>query len=186
MVSLSQLWLPIVLSAVLVFMASSILHMVLKYHNADYKKFANEDEVRAAISKQRPEPGEYMIPYCIGPEEMKKPEMMQKFTDGPVGMLLLRRPGAVSMGPLLAQWFVYLLVVSFFTAYVACHTIAPGTAYLPVFRVVGTVAFMAYAGSHAQMAIWWGEPWSVAIKDIVDGLIYGLVTAGTFGWLWPR
>lgn len=186
MVSLTALWLPIVVSAVLVFVASSILHMMLKYHNADYRKFPNEDEIRVAIQKGNPAPGQYMIPYMMGPEAMKDPVMMEKFTKGPVGLTFLRQPGGFQMGPFLGQWFVYCLVVSFFVAYVAAHTISPGTPYLAVFRVVGAVGFLAYAGARAQSAIWAGYPWSATIKDIVDGLIYGCVTAGTFGWLWPK
>jgi hypothetical protein len=29
-------------------------------------------------------------------------------------------------------------------------------------------------------------PWSIVLKESFDGLIYSLLTAGTFGWLWPR
>ena len=186
MVSLSALWLPILVSAVLVFVASSILHMVLKYHNVDYRKFSNEDEVRTAINKGNPAPGQYMLLYMSGPDAMKDPAMMEKFKQGPVGMAFLRKPGAMNMGGFLGQWFLWLLIVSFFVAYVAAHTIAAGAPYLVVFRVVGAVGFLAYAGAKGQSAIWQGEPWSATIKDIIDGLIYGCVTAGTFGWLWPK
>jgi hypothetical protein len=55
-----------------------------------------------------------------------------------------------------------------------------------VFRIVGAVGFLAYAAGQVPAAIWMGKPWSVAAKDVFDGLLYGLVTAGTFGWLWPR
>jgi hypothetical protein len=177
---------PIIVSAVLVFVASSILHMALKYHNADYRKFPNEDEVRAVIQKGNPPPGQYLLLYAMGPNAMKDPGLIEKFKQGPVGLAFLRQPGMPSMGPLLGQWFGYLLVISFVVAYVAAHALAPGTPYLAVFRVVGAVAFLAYAGARVQSAIWQGEPWSVTIKDIIDGLIYGCVTAGTFGWLWPK
>jgi hypothetical protein len=186
MVSLSALWLPILVSAVLVFVASSILHMAFKYHNADYRKFPNEDEVRAAITKGNAPPGMYILPYAMGSESMKDPAMLEKFNQGPVGITYLRPPGMMKMGTLLGQWFVYLLIISFFIAYIAAHTLAPGTPYLAVFRVVGAVGFLAYAGARVQTAIWWGEPWPVTIKDLIDGLIYGCVTAGTFGWLWPK
>jgi hypothetical protein len=186
MVPLASLWIPIVVSAVLVFVASSILHMMLKYHNADYRKFSNEDEVRAVIQKGNPPPGQYLLLHAMGPNAMKDPALIEKFKQGPVGLAFLRKPGMPNMGPILGQWFAYLLVISFFVAYVAAHTIAPGTSYLAVFRVVGAVAFLAYAGARGQSAIWQGEPWSATSKDIIDGLIYGCVTAGTFGWLWPK
>jgi hypothetical protein len=186
MVSLSALWLPILVAAVLVFVASSILHMAFKYHNVDYRKFPNEDEVRAVIQKGNPPPGQYLFLYAMGPGAMKDPALLEKFKQGPVGLAFLRQPGMPSMGPLLIQWFIYILVVSFFVAYVAAHTIAAGAPYLAVFRVVGSVGFLAYAGARVQSAIWQGEPWPVTVKDIIDGLIYGCVTAGAFGWLWPK
>lgn len=170
------------------FIVSAILHMVLKYHNADYRQFSNEDEVRAAIRKGNPSPGQYVLLYAMGPGAMKDPTLLEKFKQGPVGLAFLRKPGdpTKSMGPMMAQWFLYLLVVSFFVAYVAAHTVPAGSPYLAVFRVVGAVAFLAYAAARVQSTIWQGEPWSATIKDIIDGLIYGCVTAGTFGWLWPK
>lgn len=183
---LGALWLPIVLSAVLVFVVSSVIHMVLKYHNRDYTRLPNEDAVRAALRAGNPEPRQYVIPYCAEMKEMESPEMRQKYTEGPVGVLNLRPPGIPSMGPLLLQWFLFSLVVSFFVAYLAANTLAPGAEYLDVFRVVGVAGFLAYAAGQVPAAIWMGKPWSVAWKEVFDGLVYGLVTAGTFGWLWPR
>ena len=186
MVSLGSLWLPILLSAVLLFIVSSIIHMALRYHHRDYTKLPNEDAVRAAIRSGNPKPAQYIIPYCPSPKEMQTPEMKQKYTEGPLAVMNIIRPGIPAMGKNLVQWFVFLLVVSFFIAYVACHTIPAGTPYLGVFRVVGAVGFLAYAAAQVPPSIWMGKPWSVTWKDVLDGLIYGLVTAGTFGWLWPR
>lgn len=159
--------------------------MALKYHNADYRNFSNEDEVRSAMNKGNAAPGMYIMPFAMG-ANMKDPATVEKFTQGPVAVTYVRPNGMMQMGALLGQWFVYLLIVSFVIAYVAAHTIAAGAPYLAVFRVVGAVGFLAYAGARPQTAIWWGEPWSVSVKDIIDGLIYGCVTAGTFGWLWPK
>jgi len=186
MVSLGSLVLPIVLSAVLVFVTSWLAHMVFKYHASDYTKLPNEDAVRAAIRASNPPPAQYIIPYASGMKEMETAEMKQKYAEGPVAVLNLKRPGPYSMGPTLGQWFVFTLVVSLFVAYAAAHAIPPGTPYLQVFRVVGTIAFLAYAAGQVPAAIWMGKPWSVAWKEVLDGLLYALVTAGTFGWLWPR
>jgi len=186
MVTLGALWLPVFLSAVLVFVTSSIIHMVLRYHSSDYTPLPNEDAVRAAIRSGNPAPAQYIIPYCANPKEMAAPEMQRKFVEGPVAVLNLKRPGPPGMGANLAQWFVFSLVVSFFIAYIASHAIPPGAAYLGVFRIVGAIGFLAYAAGQLPAAIWMGKPWSVAWKEVFDGLVYGLVTAGTFGWLWPR
>jgi hypothetical protein len=182
---LAQLWLPIVLSAVFVFIASSILHMVLKFwHTPDYRGFSNEDEVGAAIRKGNAQAGMYMIPYCK-PEQMKDPAAQEKFKQGPVGAIFLRQPGMMNMGAFLGQWFVFCLIVSLFCAYVGAHVLPAGTPYRQVFRVVGTTAFMTYALGSIPNAIWWGHQWKSQFKHVVDGLIYALLTAGTFGWLWP-
>ena len=184
--TLSALWLPILLSAVIVFVASSIIHMVLKYHNRDYTKLPNEDAVRAALRAGNPAPKQYIIPYCSDMKEMSSPEMQQKFIEGPVGVLNLKRPGLPKMGPSLAQWFLFCLVVSYGLAWVAAHTVPPGAEYLKVFRIVGATGFLAYAAGTVPAAIWMGKPWSVAMKEVFDGLIYGLLSAGTFGWLWSK
>jgi hypothetical protein len=168
-----------------VFIASSIIHMVLKYHNSDYRGFSNEDEVRAAIRKGAAGPGQYAVPYCASMDEMKKPEVKAKYTEGPVGLVLLRQPGEMSMGPYLTQWFVVNVVIAIFCAYVASRTLAAGTDYLQVFRITGTVAFVGYAAGGWISGIWMGVPRGSVIKSTVDSLIYALVTGGVFGWRWP-
>jgi hypothetical protein len=182
---LTQLWLPILLSAVLVFIASSLIHMVLKWHESDYTGFGNEDDVRAAMRKNNPAPGMYMFPRCDDMKDMGKPEMQAKFTEGPVGFLILRANGAPNMGKLLGMWFVFCLIVALFSGYIAAHALLPAAPYLYVFRVVGTAAFMGFAFGSLPMGIWWGQPWKAVAKDMFDGLIYASLTAGTFGCFWP-
>jgi hypothetical protein len=185
MVSLVQLWLPILLSAVFVFFASSILNMVLKFwHTPDYHGFSNEDEVGAAIRKGNPAPGMYALPYCT-PDAMKKPEMQEKFKTGPLGMVALRQAGSMNMGASLGQWFVFCLLVSILCALLAAHTIDAGAVQTHVFKVLLLVAFMGYTVGSLPNAIWWGHPWVVTIKHAVDGLIYALITAATFACFWP-
>ena len=183
---LAALWQPIVLSAVFVFILSAIIHMVLKYHNSDYRRLPNEDAVRAAIRSGKPEPGQYVFPHCTDMKEMESPEMKQKYAEGPVGLMYLRRPGPMTMVPALVQWFLFTLMVSMFVGYVAAHALPPDAEYLRVFRIVGGAAFLAYALGHLPASIWSGKPWKVAAKEVFDGLLYALVTAGTFGWLWTR
>jgi hypothetical protein len=186
MVSLSQLWLPIVLSAVFVFVASSIIHMAVKWHNSDYHGLPNEDEVRAAIRKESPAPGQYILPYCADHKDMGSEAMQAKFNEGPIGFLILRGPECKNMGPMLGQWFGFCAIVAFFCAYIAGHTLAPSTHYLKVFRVVGTAAFMGFGFGSIPMGIWWGQPWRSVAKNLLDGLIYACLVAGTFGWRWPQ
>ncbi|MBL0212126.1 MAG: hypothetical protein IPQ13_14625 [Holophagaceae bacterium] len=186
MLSLPSLWLPILLSAVFVFVASGIIHMVLKYHNSDYRQLANEDEVRDAIRKTSPAPGQYVLPYCADMKEMGGEAMKQKYTDGPLGFLTLRPNGVPKMGPSFISWFLFTVAVSLFAAYIGHVTLPEKMHYLTVFRVVGTATFMAYGLGALPGAIWMGRPWSAVLKDLADAIIYALLTAGTFGWLWPR
>jgi hypothetical protein len=185
-VSLAQLWLPILLSAVIVFVASSLIHMVLKWHASDYRALANEDEVRAAIRKGNAAPGQYVLPHCADMKDMGKPEMQQKYQEGPVAMLMVNPNGPPAMGSALGKWFAYTLLVGFTAAYLAGRTLDPGTHYLQVFRVVGAVSFVAYGFGSIPLAIWMGKSLRSLAKDLADALIYSLLSAGVFGWLWPR
>lgn len=180
---LTALWLPIVLSAVFVFVASALINMFLKFwHTPDYRQFTNEDEVRAAISKGSSAPGQYVLPYCK-PEAMKDPAMKEKFAQGPLGMVNLRRAGSVNMGASLLQWFLFCILVSLFCA-MAAIIVPPGEPHM-AFHTVALAALMAYAFGCFTDAIWWSVPWKTAFKYIVDGIIYALITGFTFEWLWP-
>jgi hypothetical protein len=185
MVPLTALWLPILLAAVIVFIASAIMHTVLKYHQSDCKQLPDEDKLLAAMRTSGVQRGYYLFPFGTH-KDMKSPAMIEKYKQGPVGIMTVLPSGPPAMPKYLVSWFVYCLVIGFFVAYLAAHTLAPGTNYLEVFRVVGTAAFLAYGLGQLANSIWKGQPWGMTIKEVVDGLIYGLLTAGTFGWLWPH
>ncbi len=185
MVLLSALWLPIVLSAVIVFVASSIMHMVMPYHKGDYQRIPDEDKVLPALRAAGLKRGLYIFPFADH-NSMKSPEVMEKYKQGPVGMMTIFPSGPPVMPKFLGLWFGYCLIVGFFVAYLAAHTVAPGAYFLRVFRVVGTAAFLAHGLGHISDGIWKGQTWSFVIKEVIDGLVYALLTAGTFGWLWPR
>jgi hypothetical protein len=186
MVGITSLVLPILLSAIIVFVASSVIHMASPWHKSDYPKVPNEDALRAALRPLAIPPGDYMVPRPSGREEMQSPQFAQKVQEGPNLVLTVLPNGPWSMGRNLGLWFVYLIVVSLFAAYVAGRALPAGSVYLQVFRFVGTTAFLGYAAALWQMSIWYRRSWSITVKSTVDGLVYALLTAGTFGWLWPR
>jgi len=185
MVSITALWLPILVAAFIVFIASSIIHMVLPYHRTDYRQLPDEDSVRAALRPGNLKPGLYFFPFCTH-KNMKSPEIQEKYKQGPVGLITLFPSGPPAMPKFLGLWFAYCLIIGFFTAYLAGRTVAFGAHYPVVFRVAGTAAFMVFGLGPLVNGIWKGLPWSVVLKEAFDGLIYALLTAGTFGWLWPR
>jgi len=186
MVHIMSLWIPILLSAVLVFIVSSIIHMVLGYHRSDYKKLPSEDAVLEALRKFNIPPGDYHFPRPDSMKAMKDPAFVEKCTKGPTGMLTLMRPGPHGMGKELFQWFLYIVVVGIFAAYVAGRALGPGAPYLAVFRFVGTTAFACYSMALVQNHIWYKRSRSATLKTMFDGLVYACVTAGVFGWLWPN
>ena len=186
MVPIAALWLPVLLSAVIVFVASSLIHMVLPVHKSDYRKLPDEEKVLDALRAAGVTPGRtYHFPHCTH-KDMKSPGTIEKFKRGPIGLMNVMPSGPPALGKFLGQWFVYCIVVGIFVAYLTGRTLGPGTSYLQVFRVAGTIAFVGYALALLQESIWKGQVWSVTIKHVIDGLIYGLLTGGTFGWLWPK
>jgi hypothetical protein len=186
MVPVISLAIAILLSAVIVFVASSIIHMVLPYHRSDFRKLPKEDEVLEALRRANVPPGDYLAPYAGSPAGMKQPEFVEKVKRGPIAMMTVAPGGQPSLAANLVQWFLYVIVVSVFAAYIASRTVARGADYPMVFRVVGATAFMGYSLGLVQNSIWGMRKWSTTLKSMFDGLVYALLTAGTFGWLWPR
>ena len=181
MAMLAQLWLPILLAAVAVFVASSLIHMLFKWHNRDYRKLPNEDAVRAAINAGQATPGIYVLPHFADATECQSDEAKAKFREGPVGKLTLRKPGEMSIGPMLLQWFGLNLAVA---CVAACIAVGAGSAHHAA-HTVGLATLLAYGAGGVSDAIWVGKPWAATLKDLLDALIYAVVTAGVFLWLWP-
>ena len=185
MIDLAQLWLPILLSAIAVFVASSLIHMVLQWHKSDYQKLPNEDEVRMAILNGRATPGQYMLPHCVT-RPVGESDIQRKFAEGPIGILALKAAGPPKMGPMLLQWFVYVLLLGAVVAYLASRSLGPSAPFLNVFRLVATISFLAFVCGSIQNGIWMGRQWRSVALDGVDALIYGAVSGAIFGWLWPH
>lgn len=181
-----SLWLPILLSAVAVFFASSLVHMVLPWHKNDYRRLPDEDRALDSLRQLQLEDGDYHAPHAVSASNTKDPAFRQKLQQGPLLYLYIRRGGSFKMGPLLGSWFLYTLAVAVLAAYLCSRTLAVGADYLSVFRVAGFATFLAYAGAQPIESIWFFRNWSTSLKNIVDGLIYALLTGGVFGWLWPR
>ncbi len=186
MVGLFSLWLPILLSAVFVFIVSSIVHMISPWHKNDYPMMENQDAVMDALRPLNIPPGDYMVPRAKDMKDMRSAEFRAKMNKGPKVIMTVLPAGMPGMAKNLIGWFVYSVVVNVFAAYVASRAVAPGAAYLQVFRFIGTVSFVGYALALWQQTIWYNRSLSTTIRSTIDGLIYALFTAGTFGWLWPR
>jgi len=186
MVSILSLWLPILLSGVLVFLMSSVFHMLLSYHRSDFVGVPNEDQVMSALGAANIPPGDYFVPHASDPKMVSDPAFIEKYTKGPVAIMTVLPPGPPTMTNNLIQWFLYSIFVGILTAYITGRVHGAGAEYLDVFRLSGTMAFACYSVALLQGSIWYRRKWSSTFKSMFDGLIYALLTAGCFGWLWPE
>lgn len=185
MSALVQLWLPILASAVFIFIASSLIHMLLKWHNSDYRKLTNEDAVRAAIRAGSPEPGMYVLPHCAEMKDMQGADMAQKFVEGPVGFVTLRRSGSPAIGPSLIQWFVFTVIIATLAASLALQAYGIDGDRHQAAHLIGMISLLVYAGASVPEGIWMARPWRSVLKHGIDGVLYATISALTFMWLWP-
>jgi hypothetical protein len=184
MIPMSQLWLPILLSAVAVFVASSVIHMASPWHKGDYPQMPNETAVMDALRPLAIPPGDYFIPRAGGMAEMRSPEFAERTKRGPVVLMTVMPNGIRPMGPIFVQWFLYLLVVSALAAHVASRGLPPQARL--VFHEVALVSFAGYALALWQLSIWYRRAWSITIKSTVDAVVYAAITGAIFAWWWPR
>lgn len=184
-VGLLELWLPMLLSAVLVFVVSWVFHVLLPIHRSDHVRLPGEDTILSVMRDQKVGPGTYFFPYCKDLKGLSSDEMQEKFKRGPVGIMTVLPPGPPAMGRNLALWFLFALLIAFVSAYVAAVALPRGADYLLVHRVAGSVAITGFAASYISDSIWKGQRWSVTLKFVIEGIVYGMLTGGTFGWLWP-
>jgi hypothetical protein len=180
-----ELWLPIVLAAVLVFVVSSLVHMVFGYHRSDYGRLDGEDRILDAMRANHAKPGCYRFPWCNTMQEASSPEMRAKYERGPVGLLTLMPPGPMTMGKSLLLWFLFCIVISVFVGYLGTLALARGADAMAVFRFTTTAALLGYGVTNVPNSIWHGIRWSVAGKFVFDGILYAVVTSAAFTLLWP-
>jgi len=186
MVSITELWQPVLLSAGVVFVLSSVIHMVLGYHKNDFRSVPNEDKVADALRPFNIPPGDYCLPRAESMAQLKDPAFVAKVTKGPVALITILPSGPPAMGAQLVQWFLFSVLVSMFAAYIAGRAVGPGASYLDVHRFAGATAFACYSMGSIPASIWYKKNWGTTLRGMFDGLIYGLMTGGVFGWLWPR
>jgi len=182
---LLHLALAVLVAAIFVFVASSLIHMVFQWHQSDYGKLADEEAVRVAVRASASKPGQYMLPYCVGMKEMQSPEMQAKWKAGPVAFLHLRPNGMPNMGSTLGRWFLLNLLVAALIAQLLHSSLGIGADGHRVFHQAALTTFLAYGVGSLSAGIWKGQTWKSVAKDLLDALIYGIVSGLAFGWLWP-
>lgn len=186
MTSLGALWLAILAATILVFLASSLIHMVLPWHKSDFPKSPREAEVLDALRPIALPPGDYFMPRASSGAEMKSPEFIEKMTRGPVVLMTVMPNGVFAMGATFVQWTVFIAVVTAAVAWIAGMVMPPAAPSRLLFHFTFFVSFVAWAAAVWPLSIWYRRSWSLARKATLDAAIYGAITAGVFVWLWPR
>lgn len=185
MVELSELWLPILLSAVAVFFLSFLMWMVSPHHRSDWKPLPDEEGVMRVLRDMAAKGGQYSFPYCSDPSQLKDPVWMERYNRGPKGFLVLKAEGTENMGKNMAVSFVFNGITALLVAYVAALGLERGESGAFVFRFVWTVAFLANSFGLVWGSIWFGRTWTSTLKEMADGLVYGAATAALFMLFWP-
>jgi hypothetical protein len=186
MVPLRQLWIPVLLSAALVFVASSVSHALVRFHRSDFGKLSVEPELLELLRKGAVGPGDYLFPRPSGPEEVRDPAFREKFRRGPAGLATILPPGGLPMGRTYLLWLLYAAAASALAAIVAGGAFPPGASAAAVFRTVAVVGFAAYGVAVWQDSIWYGRSFATSLRFTVDAVAYALLTGGAFAGLWPR
>ncbi len=186
MAFVAQLWLPILVSAILVFALSAVSHMVLPWHRTEWGRITDASAIQAAL--RGVEPGQYAFPAAPDPKQQMSSEWMEKWAAGPSGWLTLAPRGPIRMRRNMALSFVVFLVVAFYVAYVACRAlgVAPAPSHRAIFRIAGSVGFLGFGVGSVFHSIWYNRPWRAYVADVVDALVYSIVMGATFALLWPR
>lgn len=181
-----SLWLPILLSAVVVFVISSLIHMVFKWHASDYRGLANEDAVRAALRAGNIAPGRYVLPHCPDMKDMSSEAMLQKYREGPVVQFTVGPNGTPALGKYLGQWFAWSLAIAVIAAYLAASVLGLDHAHArAAAKLVGAITFIAHGFGTVTESIWMMRPWSSSAMHLLDAALYAIGTALVFLWLWP-
>lgn len=176
---LTALWLPILLSGVALFFASFVAWTMMPHHKSDWKSVPAEDELMSALRKLNLPPGNYIFP-SMTHSDCKNPEAMQKFNQGPRGILGLW--DLPNMGVNMFCTFVFFLITAAIIAYACFTALGPGKDFLTVFRIAGTIGILTYAAGGIPNGIWFKRR---MITDVLDGIVYGLILGLIFGLLWP-
>jgi len=184
--ALISLWLPILVSAVLVFLASSVSHTLLPFHKADYGKLPGETEAMDLFRRLGVTPGDYYFPRPDSRKDLADPAFRERYKKGPVGVLTMMPNGGHPMARTFLLWFLYCIAVSAFAAFLATRGAAPGASRRAVFILVAAAAAGGYVLGLWQNSIWYGKSWATTSRSTIDGVVYGLLTGAAFVWLWPR
>lgn len=178
-----ELWKPILVGGLGMFVMSALVWTVMPHHRKEWQPLPNEDAVADAIRAGNLRPGLYHIPHMADMKAMGTPEGIGKMNRGPLLYMTVAPNGVPAMGPMMLKSALSSILIAVFVAYVAWHAIPAGSEYLQVFRIVGTVTFMTFSLGSMADSIWFARPWGSWGRQVFDAMLYAGVMGGVFGWL---
>jgi len=181
---LTQLWLPIVVSAAAVWVASAVVWMALPHHKKDWKAMPDEAAFYRAFDTLKIPPGNYGFPECKNKAQRSDPEVKRRWEAGEMGLLSVW--GKVNMGRNMVVTFIVYLAISLFVGYIGKHGVKPNASFSEAFQVLGTAGVLAYAFGHIPQGVWFAQYPRAILMCVLDGIAYGLITGAIFAAMWPK
>jgi len=180
MAFLLGLWLPIVVTAVVLFFASFVAWMILPHHFGDRSKLDKENEFMDHLRDLNVQPGNYLFPYAASGKEMGSQEHQKRYAKGPRGTINIY--SMPNTGANLFCTLLFFLVTATIIGYVAWEALEgwdpAKVTFLKVFQIVGAVGVLTYSSAGILNGIWFKKK---LVTDIVDGIVYGIITGLIFG-----
>jgi len=177
---LVDLWLPIIVCTVVLFFASFAAWVILPHHFADKKRLPDQDAIMKIVEELKIPPGNYMFPYAGTKHEQNSKEFQEKYKAGPMGLLDVYELPSMPMN--MVKTVIFFLITSAIIGYITYVACPPGTEFMKVFRVAGTIGILTHGSSGVLNGIWFKKR---LITDIIDGIVFGLLLGLIFALLWP-
>ena len=175
-----SLWLPILISTIALFFASFLSWMVVQLHMKDWVKLDDEEKLMGVVREMNIPDGNYMFPGATSGKEMNSPEHMEKYSEGPRGVLtILPVP---NMGKNLGLTLLFFLFCNATFGYLASFALEQQHDFLTVFRFVATIALLTFCASIVQHAIWFR---SRVVGHVIESIAYALIAGAIFAVFWP-
>ncbi|MBS0186489.1 MAG: hypothetical protein JSS51_00370 [Planctomycetes bacterium] len=187
---LSQLWLPILISGVSVWIASFIAWMMIGHHRKDRDAIpgGGEQAFMDTVTRMNIKPGNYGFPDFCQHDNLPRQERMAArkalYDRRPMGTL--RVWGEMNMGVNMLVTFLFYLVTSAMIGYLTWAAFGRGASAGKIVQVAGTAGILAYCFASFPHDIWFQKKRRAMMMDWLDGIVFGLITGAIFAWLWPR
>lgn len=179
--SVTELWLPILLAGVATHIASTIAWTVLPHHKPEWKGLGDdEDGLQDWIAGREIPAGQYLFPFASGMKEADCDAIKEKQQKCRGMLLLYQRP--VNMGAAIGKTLAFFLVAAFMIGYLAAFSVPSGASFWHVFRFVSTAGILTHCFARFPHVFWFPEKIAMSL---LDGVVYSLITAGVFAALWP-